>query len=130
MLCPACKEEMLVIEFEKVELDFCSSCKGVWLDSGELALIGKRAGVLQKDLFEALESGAPDKKSGAGRRRCPVCRRRLEEVSTTGSAAITLDRCPARHGIWFDRGELEAVVVAGGADSDNVLTRFFGKLAE
>ena len=36
MICPACREEMIVIEYNKIELDVCVQCKGVWFDGGEL----------------------------------------------------------------------------------------------
>ncbi len=63
MVCPVCNKDMLVLEFELVEIDHCAECGGVWLDSGELALIGQRAGALHGDLLAALESepGEPDK---------------------------------------------------------------------
>ena len=128
MLCPACKAEMFVLEFERVEMDYCPDCRGVWLDSGELELIGQRAGALQTELLAALEKQDARRVSGLEKRRCPVCRKALRRTNTTGESPIELDRCPAEHGIWFDRGELQAVVRAAGASADNVLVRFFGKL--
>jgi len=52
MLCPVCKVDMFVLEFEQVEIDFCYTCGGVWLDSGELEMIGERAGAVRQDLLE------------------------------------------------------------------------------
>ena len=131
MLCPACDGvEMFVLEFERVEVDYCPECRGVWLDSGELALIGRRAGVLHGDLLGALEAQKGAGASGkAAARRCPVCRKRLREVRTRGAEPIVVDRCPRRHGLWFDRGELEGVVRAAGAEEANVLARFFAELS-
>lgn len=39
MDCPVCKEPMIVLELNEVEIDYCSSCRGIWLDAGELALL-------------------------------------------------------------------------------------------
>lgn len=128
MLCPACKAEMFVLEFEQVEIDYCPGCRGVWLDSGELELIGKRAGALQTELLAALEKQEGERVSGSKKRRCPICRKSLRRTNTTSENPIELDRCPAEHGLWFDRGELPAVVKAAGASADNVLVRFFAKL--
>lgn len=127
MLCPACEDvEMLVLEFELVEIDYCPECNGVWLDSGELELIGHKAGTLRGELLSAL---AKEKGKEAGeRRRCPICRKALREVRTRTAPPIVLDRCPREHGLWFDRGELPAVVQAAGAEEDNVLARFFAEL--
>jgi Zn-finger nucleic acid-binding protein len=37
MQCPVCKDSQLVIsERQKIEIDYCPSCRGVWLDRGEL----------------------------------------------------------------------------------------------
>jgi hypothetical protein len=118
---------MFVLEFEQVEVDWCPGCAGVWLDSGELELIGARAGVLHAKLLAALEAG--EGKRGAGKRRpCPVCGKPLAQVTARTSPPIVLDRCPKEHGVWFDRGELPAVVEAAGAAKDNVLARFLAEL--
>jgi Zn-finger nucleic acid-binding protein len=42
MICPACKYDMIVVEYHNIELDYCNNCKGVWFDSGELQ---KRNGI-------------------------------------------------------------------------------------
>ena len=36
MNCPACKNSMVILELNQVEIDYCTACKGIWLDSGEL----------------------------------------------------------------------------------------------
>ncbi len=44
MQCPVCKEVTLVMsERQGVEIDYCPSCRGVWLDRGELDKIIERA---------------------------------------------------------------------------------------
>ena len=126
MRCPVCAVDMFVLEFERVEVDFCHRCGGVWLDSGELELIGECAGALQRDLLEALES--PATSARAGKRPCPLCARRMQMVSVPTTPPIVEDRCPHEHGQWFDRGELGGVVRAAGAEEDNVLARFFAEL--
>jgi len=39
MNCPVCKDSMVVLELEQVEIDYCTGCEGVWLDAGELELL-------------------------------------------------------------------------------------------
>ena len=130
MLCPACGDmEMFVLEFQQVEIDYCPQCAGVWLDSGELELIGERAGALRGELLAAIDREEGVRPAAATqRRRCPVCRKVLREVTTRTDTPIVLDRCPAEHGLWFDRHELGALVQTAGADRDNVLARFFAEL--
>lgn len=36
MKCPNCNETLLITERQSVEIDYCPSCRGVWLDRGEL----------------------------------------------------------------------------------------------
>ena len=44
MNCPACKTtQLVVIEREGVEIDYCPQCRGVWLERNELETIIKRA---------------------------------------------------------------------------------------
>jgi hypothetical protein len=49
MKCPKCGMGLVEIDYKTIKVDRCSSCEGVWLDSGELAQIVK------------LEKGALDK---------------------------------------------------------------------
>jgi Zn-finger nucleic acid-binding protein len=144
MLCPVCNKEMLVLEFELVEIDHCAECGGVWLDSGELALIGKRAGALHGGLLAALESGQGVPDQARPKRRCPVCRKRLlraradgpfdhtqgrPEGTRMGSAGnIQVEKCPRGDGLWFEAESLQTVIQAAGADSGNVFGRFLADL--
>jgi len=128
MLCPACKADMFALEFERIEIDYCPDCGGVWLDSGELQLIGERAGALHGKMLAALEKRAGTRTSGSGRRRCPICRKALLSTATPDEDRIELDICKRGHGIWFDKGELSAVIRAAGAEEDNLLARFFARL--
>ncbi len=39
MNCPVCHDPMVVLEWDQAEVDHCLSCKGTWLDRGELELL-------------------------------------------------------------------------------------------
>uniref|UniRef100_Q3ARG9 Transcription factor zinc-finger domain-containing protein n=1 Tax=Chlorobium chlorochromatii (strain CaD3) TaxID=340177 RepID=Q3ARG9_CHLCH len=43
MKCPACHTELLLAERQGIEIDYCPSCRGVWLDRGELDKIIERS---------------------------------------------------------------------------------------
>ncbi|HQS00331.1 MULTISPECIES: zf-TFIIB domain-containing protein [unclassified Polaromonas] len=49
MKCPTCPDSVLTMsERQGVEIDYCSQCRGVWLDRGELdKLIELSAGPVQ-----------------------------------------------------------------------------------
>lgn len=42
--CPSCGEHLAHKTIEQIEIDECSSCKGVWLDKGELEALSHREG--------------------------------------------------------------------------------------
>ncbi len=44
---------------------------------------------------------------------CPKCDTRL---SVTGVKEVVIDHCKSCSGLWFDKGELEAIVKKGGDD--------------
>ena len=44
MHCPKCGQKLAMEKCGSVEMDVCPSCKGVWLDAGELGTIVESAG--------------------------------------------------------------------------------------
>lgn len=49
MKCPVCKDVHLVMsERQGVEIDYCPSCRGVWLDRGELDKIIEKSANYQQ----------------------------------------------------------------------------------
>ena len=44
MKCPNCNETLLITERQGIEIDYCPTCRGVWLDKGELDKIVDRSG--------------------------------------------------------------------------------------
>jgi Zn-finger nucleic acid-binding protein len=106
MICPACKSDMIVVEHRKIELDYCTSCRGVWFDAGELELLLESAGLegvepLLAGLASLTEADSKEKK-----RKCPICIRKMKKVLVGQKPEILLDICPQGDGIWFDGGEL------------------------
>lgn len=43
MKCPTCPSDLVMSERNGVEIDYCPTCRGVWLDRGELDKILERA---------------------------------------------------------------------------------------
>ena len=43
MNCPRCQVDLMVSDRQGIEIDFCTQCRGVWLDRGELDKIVERA---------------------------------------------------------------------------------------
>ncbi|MFN8526617.1 MAG: zf-TFIIB domain-containing protein [Chloroflexota bacterium] len=43
MLCPTCKIQLTIADRQGVEIDYCPTCRGVWLDRGELDKLIERS---------------------------------------------------------------------------------------
>ena len=49
MKCPTCPDSTLVMtDRQGVEIDYCPTCRGIWLDRGELDKLLERAAVAQQ----------------------------------------------------------------------------------
>jgi len=115
MNCPVCKEPMIVLEYESVEVDYCVSCEGVWLDAGELELLFGDAAAC----VAFLTIGNPADARGEKRRRCPICRSKMTKEATESDPPVLFDHCPRGDGVWFDKGELEQVMQHGKGLADD-----------
>jgi Zn-finger nucleic acid-binding protein len=113
---------MVGFELAGVEIDRCVSCRGTWLDHGELQLIADLAGVRPGGLTTALIQA---RKLRGGRRRCPRCLRRLGVVDVGGVSPLEIDRCPGGCGLWFDDGEMEQFIARFDEGEKGAVARFF-----
>lgn len=46
MKCPVCSVELKMAERQGVEIDYCSQCRGIWLNRGELDKIVERSSAM------------------------------------------------------------------------------------
>lgn len=123
-MCPKCGADLIVLELDGVEIDHCPECRGTWLDAGELELLCEMDGIQPGSVQEALYDTRAERKT---QRRCPRCRRRMEGIALSG---IELERCRYSHGLWFDQGEMRALIQAFASESGEQgrVARFFADL--
>jgi Zn-finger nucleic acid-binding protein len=135
MICPVCKKDTLIVEYQNIELDYCPSCGGVWFDAGELELLLEAAKLegyeaYQRDIYGSQEAVSTEKK-----RKCPICHRKMKKSYIDKSNQILIDFCSQGHGIWFDGGEVQHLVKeiaaghAGGEAAKGVLA-FVGEMLQ
>ena len=114
MQCPRDEGTLIRETYEgNVVVDRCTSCAGIWLDSGEL-----------KDIQETIEHdyshelGRIDTVSAAyalARQKtqanveCPKCASALHAKEYGYCSQILIDRCLECGGVWLDAGELQAL---------------------
>ena len=124
MNCPACKNPMVILELNQVEIDYCSARKGIWLDRGELDLIFSSSEKKEIAKLFSVKNNLDEIK-----RRCPVCKKKMNKVEFENTEII-IDRCSEDHGVWFDSGELKSILKSAEEENSkiiNMLKEMFGE---
>ena len=119
MKCPNCSGALGEIDNEGVTLDFCSDCKGIWFDKGEVG-----------DYFELSgdhpRRGEEDREERPGGMDCPRCPGNgLTELRYAPPYALIVDYCGSCGGMWFDKGEVR-VLYKLSATLEDPKSRFAG----
>jgi len=110
MKCPVCKVTTTAVEHDKIELDYCSICHGVWFDRGELELLldTLTGGTAAKFINNLMQR--PREKVAEKTRKCPICGKKMSKLNIGSGQKIIIDVCNAGHGLWFDGGESGAFI--------------------
>ena len=124
-MCPKCREPMIIVEYEGVEIDCCVNCGGNWLDAGELTWLTELSGARPGLIREAVDQASP---GPTVKRRCPRCNKRLRRITVTADAPVELDRCPRGDGLWFDAGEVGTVITAFHDGEEGAVGRLLAEL--
>lgn len=109
MNCPLCDKPMIVLELNEVEVDHCLTCRGTWLDAGELELLLDGAENKER-LLAALDV---DASTDEAPRRCPICNKKMRKVRSGPDERVVIDKCKNNDGLWFDHGELREIIASG-----------------
>jgi len=132
MICPACKNDMIVVEHNKIELDYCNNCHGVWFDSGELELFLlsmylDKVGVFLSNILNSEEAQSIEQI-----RKCPICSKKMKKATIGKQPEILIDVCQRGDGLWFDSGEITSLIkqISGKkperADTQQQVLEFLG----
>ncbi|MHC4439514.1 MAG: TFIIB-type zinc ribbon-containing protein [Planctomycetota bacterium] len=125
MDCPVCKNAMITLELEDVEIDYCTDCGGIWLDAGELEQLLNEP---DKDK-NLLDSFRIDSESGEKTRKCPICYKKMQKIVVGSSKPILLiDKCRRGDGLWFDKGELQDIFDRAELDEDNKIQKLLSDI--
>lgn len=102
MLCPKCHNEFEQIVFGDIEIDRCTTCKGLWFDMLE------KEDLLSIEGSEEIDLGPEqvDPKYAAMRDiECPRCAQTMLAMVDKDQYHIKFEACPACYGTFFDAGE-------------------------
>ncbi len=92
-------------------MDYCPPCNAIWLDGGELDALRTGRARSESELAEQEreESGQEQNRGVTVSGLCPRCQR---EMSAAFFGDVQVDRCEGCGGLYFDQGELPAVLAA------------------
>ncbi|MFC1918173.1 zf-TFIIB domain-containing protein [Chloroflexota bacterium] len=134
MKCPACKSLMIVVEHEKIELDYCLKCSGVWFDAEELELLLEAmqlegTSLSLDNILTSPEAGSEEKK-----RDCPICGKKMKKATVGHDPEVIIDACSWGDGLWFDSGEVGQLItqlpdkLSEKSDSQGRVLTFLGEV--
>lgn len=118
--CPDCRQPLVAREAGVVGFAECARCGGLFLTRTAFDAIAKDANSRARVRAAEPETASREASLAAKfhYRKCPVCRVLMGRTNYAGGSGIIVDVCRT-HGVWFDRGELTAIVdflEAGGAE--------------
>ena len=107
--CPKCGKDLKSKVLGSLEVDECESCKGVWLDRGEL---GEAEESVDPNLnwldFEIWKHPEKFKSKETGL-KCPSCA--INTINFEyGHTGVEINYCPRCHGIWLEKDELPKIL--------------------
>ncbi len=118
--CPDCSAALVAREAGVVGFSECARCGGLFLTKAAFDAVVKDAATRAHVRAAGPEAATPAASLARGfhYRKCPICRAFMARTNYAGGSGVIVDVCRA-HGVWFDRGELTAVVdflEGGGAE--------------
>ena len=125
---------MIVVEYDKIELDQCTQCHGVWFDSGELELLLKSFDLKDADISLGNLVTAAEAETSEQKRKCPICGHKMLKRALEEEPEVIVDVCQYGHGLWFDGGELAlimkqlAVMPSDKQDTPQRVVNFLGEV--
>lgn len=126
MICPVCKNPMVVLELDQIEIDHCLGCGGIWLDAGELELLLETDAERERFINLLIEDESVKEKHYS----CPICNKKMSKVFVGDEKKILIDRCKRNHGLWLDKGELEQVIELSSKNREGKIIQLLKKMFE
>jgi len=102
MQCPKCLSDMEVVTFKTIEVERCTSCKGLWFDMLEHEDLKKLSG------SEVIDTGDPEigkVYNKIDKINCPKCSTEMIRMADRHQHHIWYESCHQCYGVFFDAGE-------------------------
>ena len=104
MKCPKCNSEMERVEYQAIEVDRCTKCKGIWFDYLEAEKLKEMKG------SEIIDVGSPElfeKYDRVDNIECPKCHSVMGKMVENNQPHIWYETCDLCYGVFFDAGEFK-----------------------
>lgn len=113
--CPKCQVELISKTYNKIQLETCHQCNGIWLDTLDFETLTSPKDVYSDSstnpifIKEPLEEKSPYCE-------CIRCNNMMSRVNFKSISGILIDIC-CDHGVWLDDKELDRLrnfIASGG----------------
>lgn len=104
MVCPRCKEELVMETVDGEDIDVCKSCKGMWVHRHQLDSMLKESGG-DVELCSIDDNPHEDTNPEIKCRECDGVT--MKKINFLDYSDIILDHCPSCGGFWVDKSELD-----------------------
>jgi Zn-finger nucleic acid-binding protein len=104
MKCPNCDKDLVQTKRDRIEVEYCPSCQGMWLNRQELEELEDEA----FDLGEN-EKGTLVFSATGTTRKCPQCSKLMKRFKYR-LYDLEMDFCEDGHGFWLDADEDKRVL--------------------
>ena len=111
--CPVCHLQLHEGSLERVPVQYCDKCRGVFVESESFASVISHR---RSDYEGSSPTPAPlDREQLERKLDCPACRLPMEVHPYYGPGNVVIDSCCRCRMVWLDHGEIAAIERAPGA---------------
>jgi len=104
MTCPKCQSPMENVQYQTIEVERCTGCKGLWFDMLEQDDLKTLQGSEQIDIGAAAQGQAAPKTTPI---QCPSCSAQMIAMVDRQQPHIGYESCSRCYGVFFDAGEFK-----------------------
>jgi Zn-finger nucleic acid-binding protein len=110
MKCPACFNELSLLQVGRLQVDVCQDgCGGIWFDAFELQRVDEEQEAADGPLLQLRRDPAVAV-DFSRKRECPRCAGvKLQRHFFSAKRRVEVDECPNCAGCWLDAGELAQI---------------------
>jgi len=118
-VCPICGNNLKTKKYREQNIEICSTCYGLWLDSDEFAyLTSERDTFIDETIAKIYRK--PAVKDFVKYKKCVRCGKLMTRKMFKYISGVVIDIC-IDHGVWLDKGELKLIrifIANGGLEKN------------